>query len=110
MRLHEHEDFAAFITATAQSYDLPEQFVEKDYWITEILRATADTLGQRAIFKGGTSLSNVKAGRKVRQFCRSKSAPPRVLLRPPEGMSRNVADIPGLDFVRADSKTIGGLG
>lgn len=57
MRLHEHPDFAAFVTAAAAEHDLREQFVEKDYWITEILSTIADTLPDRAIFKGGTSLS-----------------------------------------------------
>ncbi|HEV7769792.1 MAG TPA: nucleotidyl transferase AbiEii/AbiGii toxin family protein [Solirubrobacterales bacterium] len=56
MRLAEHPDFAAFLTAAADS-SLPETFVEKDYWITEILRMIATTLGERAVFKGGTSLS-----------------------------------------------------
>lgn len=31
MRLHEHSDFAAFVTAAATQRDLAEQFVEKDY-------------------------------------------------------------------------------
>lgn len=37
MKLHEHPDFAAFITAAAAALDLNEPFVEKDYWITTIL-------------------------------------------------------------------------
>ena len=57
MRLAEHPDFAAFLTEAATESELPETFVEKDYWITEILRTIAMTLGERAIFKGGTSLS-----------------------------------------------------
>ena len=57
MRLHDHPDFAAFVTATAAARDISEPLVEKDYWITEILRVIADTLPGRAIFKGGTSLS-----------------------------------------------------
>jgi len=57
MRLAEHPDFAAFLAAAATESELPEAFVEKDYWITEILRTIVTTLGERAIFKGGTSLS-----------------------------------------------------
>lgn len=57
VRLHEHDDFAAFVTAAAAQNDLAEAFIEKDYWITEILRVIATTLPGRAIFKGGTSLS-----------------------------------------------------
>jgi hypothetical protein len=57
VRLHEHDDFAAFVTAAAADNDLAEAFIEKDYWITEILCVIAQTLRGRAIFKGGTSLS-----------------------------------------------------
>lgn len=57
MRLAKHDDFAAFVTSAVAEANLPEPFVEKDYWITEILRTIAETLGDRAIFKGGTSLS-----------------------------------------------------
>lgn len=46
MRLAEHPDFAAFLTAAATESELPEAFVEKDYWITEILRTIAMTLGE----------------------------------------------------------------
>lgn len=34
MRLAEHPDFAAFLTAAAENSGLPETFVEKDHWIT----------------------------------------------------------------------------
>lgn len=47
MRLAEHPDFAAFLTEAATESELPETFVEKDYWITEILRTIATTLGER---------------------------------------------------------------
>ena len=57
MRLCEHEDFGALLVATADSRGLNEQFVEKDYYVTEVLRIVAATYGDRVIFKGGTSLS-----------------------------------------------------
>jgi hypothetical protein len=57
VRLHQHPDFAAFVTATSAGHHLREPFVEKDYWITEILRTIATTLPDRAIFKGGTGLA-----------------------------------------------------
>lgn len=41
---------------------LPVTQVEKDFWVTEVLRgvsATADQLGVEVLFKGGTSLSKV---------------------------------------------------
>jgi hypothetical protein len=57
MRLCEHEDFVTLLVAAAQSRRLNEQFVEKDYYVTEVLRIVAATYGDRVIFKGGTSLS-----------------------------------------------------
>lgn len=57
MRLCEHDDFQAAVTATSQAIDVPEPFVEKDYYITEILRILSAEYGDKVIFKGGTSLS-----------------------------------------------------
>ncbi|MEK6326776.1 MAG: nucleotidyl transferase AbiEii/AbiGii toxin family protein [Actinomycetota bacterium] len=57
MRLFEHEDFQEAITAAAASTDLSEPFLEKDYYITEVLRLIAERYGEKVIFKGGTSLS-----------------------------------------------------
>lgn len=57
MRLCEHDDFAALLVAAGQALGLNEQFVEKDYYVTEVLRIVATAYGDRVIFKGGTSLS-----------------------------------------------------
>lgn len=57
VRLFEHEDFEAAITAAAAAREVDEPFVEKDYYITEILRLVSENYGDRVIFKGGTSLS-----------------------------------------------------
>lgn len=58
MRLFQHDEFASIVTAAAAARSLDEAFVEKDYYITEILRIIAGRYqpGQ-VIFKGGTSLS-----------------------------------------------------
>lgn len=58
MRLFQHDDFPDIVTAAAAARSLDEAFVEKDYYITEILRIVAGRYqpGQ-VIFKGGTSLS-----------------------------------------------------
>jgi hypothetical protein len=119
MRLAEHDDFAAFVTQAAAEVDLPEPFVEKDYWITEILRTIAETLGDRAIFKGGTSLSkgwnlldrfsediDLFVDPAVEPALASKRAINRTLKR----LNRDVAAIPGIEFIREDSQTIGGRG
>lgn len=119
MRLAEHPDFAAFLAAAATESELPEAFVEKDYWITAILRTTATTLGERAIFKGGTSLSKGwdlldRFSEDIDLFVDPAVEPPlhneRAINRAMKKLNRDVAGIPGLDFVRADSKTIGGRG
>lgn len=57
MRLCEHEDFAVLVAAAARARGLNEQFVEKDYYVTEVLRIVTATYGDQVIFKGGTSLS-----------------------------------------------------
>ncbi|MGB7587081.1 MAG: hypothetical protein WBM00_00055 [Solirubrobacterales bacterium] len=41
MKLFQHEDFASIVAATAAAASLEESFVEKDYYITEILRIVA---------------------------------------------------------------------
>lgn len=56
VKLCEHPDFQAAITAAAEHFDLNEQFIEKDYYVTEALRIAAAQPGT-VIFKGGTSLS-----------------------------------------------------
>jgi Nucleotidyl transferase AbiEii toxin, Type IV TA system len=57
VRLFEHEDFDQALLQAAGRHGVSEQFVEKDYYVTEILRIIATTYGQTAVFKGGTSLS-----------------------------------------------------
>jgi hypothetical protein len=54
------DDFAALIDRTAAHLEYPAAFVERDYWITEILRSIAEPIPDYdagVIFKGGTSLS-----------------------------------------------------
>jgi hypothetical protein len=41
MRLFQHDEFASIVTAAAAARSLDEAFVEKDYYITEILRIIA---------------------------------------------------------------------
>ena len=118
MRLHEHDDFAALVTAAAEEEALPESFVEKDYWITEILRVIAQTLPDRAIFKGGTSLSKGwglldRFSEDVDLFVNPSVEPTlsgRQIDRALKRLKENVEAIPGIEFVDADSRTIGGFG
>lgn len=118
MRLHEHEDFAAFLTAAASESELPEVFVEKDYWITEILRVVATTLADRAIFKGGTSLSKGwglldRFSEDIDLFVDPLVDPAlrgRAIDRMLRVLKQDVGAIPGLEFVEDESRTIGGRG
>ncbi len=64
MMLHEHDDFGPILTeATAWLRGKPgferitTQIVEKDYYVTQVLRIIAAKLGETVLFKGGTSLS-----------------------------------------------------
>lgn len=118
MRLCENEDFGAFLVATAQTRGLNEQFVEKDYYVTEILRIVATTCGERVIFKGGTSLS--KGWGLIDRFSEDvdlfvdpeRFDPP---LRSPRAIDRElralrdaVAEHPGLSLLPELGQTIGG--
>jgi predicted nucleotidyltransferase component of viral defense system len=63
VRLFEHPDFDQAIIRAAEHFrarGLRPAIIEKDYYVTEALRAIADAAGDKVIFKGGTSLS--KAG------------------------------------------------
>lgn len=61
------DDLAGLVGATAETLGLNPAFVEKDFWVTELLRSIAvplgpDDTGPREVvpvFKGGTSLSKV---------------------------------------------------
>lgn len=63
------DDLAALISRTAEAHGLPAAYVEKDFWVTEVLRAAVvdrpielpdGSFGQvKFLFKGGTSLSRV---------------------------------------------------
>lgn len=57
MKLFEHDEFEQAILQAATRLGVSEQFVEKDYYVTEILRIVVEQLGGKAVFKGGTSLS-----------------------------------------------------
>ena len=60
MKLFEHPDFDQLIVRTAQhfaSQGFREEFIEKDYYAMEVLRAVASHAFDKVIFKGGTSLS-----------------------------------------------------
>ena len=60
MKLCEHRDFEQLIVRTAQHFaskGYREEFIEKDYYAMDVLRAVASHAFDRVMFKGGTSLS-----------------------------------------------------
>jgi len=59
MKLHENkEDFQNAIQATSESLGIRDIFIEKDYWVTYILKQLSlSEFKDEVVFKGGTSLS-----------------------------------------------------
>ena len=119
MRLFEHEDFEQAMLRAAEHHGLSEQFIEKDYYITEILRISVAELGEKVIFKGGTSLS--KGWGLIRRFSEDidlfvnpdlfdprpgKNKINKILKR----LTEVAAEYPPLDWRREEGETIKGLG
>jgi len=82
MNLHENEIlFRQAIQATAQRMgemgkDIPEIFIEKDYWITIALKQIFQKeTGLFAIFKGGTALA------KCHQLIERFSYPEKIVIK-----------------------------
>jgi predicted nucleotidyltransferase component of viral defense system len=59
MNLHTYkEDFSALINRTSEYLNIPEFFIEKDYWVTYVLKnLSLSKYSEQVVFKGGTSLS-----------------------------------------------------
>lgn len=71
MRLFEYSEFSDAISAAKDYFNksginITEQFIEKDYYVTEALRVIAEGWKDYIIFKGGTSLS--KAWNLIERF------------------------------------------
>ena len=59
MKLHQNRKLLQeAILATSQSFNIPEIYIEKDYWVTVVLfEIFHSTIASEAVFKGGTALS-----------------------------------------------------
>jgi predicted nucleotidyltransferase component of viral defense system len=59
MILHKDSRFFGYAIRAASDYlKINEEFIEKDYWITFVLRCLSKSRhADKAVFKGGTSLS-----------------------------------------------------
>lgn len=65
-RFRDTEELGPTLTAAAERLGISATAIEKDYWVSEILRVLARRHGDDFIFKGGTSLS--KGYRLVERF------------------------------------------
>ena len=119
MRLFEHSDFEQAMLRAAERHGASEQFVEKDYYVTEILRVVADRLGDKALFKGGTSLSKgwgliTRFSEDIDLFVNPDKFDPRAgknkISKILKQLAVAVGEHPALTWLRDEGRTIGGLG
>jgi hypothetical protein len=93
--------------------------IEKDYYVTEALRKIAEAVGDKVIFKGGTSLS--KGWNLIRRFSEDidifldpEAFDPalgrRGIDREMKRLRDTVSEHPALTFLSDESRTIGGFG
>lgn len=122
MRLFEHPDFEQAVLHAQEHFrsrGLRPAIIEKDYFVTEALRILAGTVGDKIIFKGGTSLS--KGWNLIQRFSEDidifvdpqafaptlgKNAIDRELKKLRDAIGKH----PGLTMMLAESQTIGGFG
>jgi hypothetical protein len=119
VKLFEHEEFEQVMVRAAAHFRVNEQFVEKDYYVTEILRIVADLLGDKAMFKGGTSLSKgwgliTRFSEDIDLFVNPDLYDPRPgkskMDRNLKELSAAVAEHPALTWLTDEGRTTGGLG
>ena len=122
VRLFEHADFGQAILQAADHFrgdGLRPAVIEKDYYVTEVLRIVAAAAGDKVIFKGGTSLS--KGWNLIQRFSEDIDLFLDPLAFEPalgkRGIDRElkvlrdaVAAHPALEFVPGESQTLGGFG
>src|SRR5947207_14719191 len=123
MKLFEHPDFEQAILRAAEHFrgqGLRPAVIEKDYYVTEALRAVAATnTSNIIIFKGGTSLA--KGWNLIQRFSEDidifldpeafhpalgKNAIDRELKKLRDAVGKH----PALTFIQGESQTIGGFG
>jgi hypothetical protein len=56
-RFRDSDEFGSTIGAAAEQLGISPTAVEKDYWVTQVLRALEHDFAKDFVFKGGTSLS-----------------------------------------------------
>ncbi len=122
MKLFEHPDFDQAVLQAVDYFrdrGLRPAIIEKDYYVTESLRALADSHFASIIFKGGTSLS--KGWDLIRRFSEDIDifldplafAPPLGAKRIDRELKRlrdAIAAHPALALAQDEGRTIGGFG
>lgn len=122
VKLFEHPDFEQAIIRAAEYFRSPgmrESIIEKDYFVTEVLRVINQTSGDKIIFKGGTSLS--KGWNLIQRFSEDidiffdpKAFDPHLgrnaINRELKKLRQAIEKYPGLKFIEKESQTIGGFG
>ncbi|MBI4602581.1 MAG: nucleotidyl transferase AbiEii/AbiGii toxin family protein [Planctomycetes bacterium] len=122
MRLFEHPDFEQAVLRAQEHFrgrGFRPAIIEKDYYVTEALRAIAAAAGDKVIFKGGTSLS--KGWDLIQRFSEDIDLfLDPLAFKPPlgkQGIDRElkrirnaIAKHPALTFLGEESRTIGGFG
>lgn len=67
MKLHLTNDFKDAIFAASEHFKIREAYIEKDYWVTYVLKNLSHSIfKEKVVFKGGTSLS--KAYKCIERF------------------------------------------
>jgi hypothetical protein len=122
VRLFEHADFEQAIIQSADHFrdeGLRPAIIEKDYYITEVLRIIAVTAGDKVIFKGGTSLAKgwnliQRFSEDIDIFLDPTAFQPALGKRAIDRQLRKLRDAisahPALTFLENESHTIGGVG
>ncbi len=122
MLLCEHPDFDQAVLRAAEHFrprGLRPAIIEKDYYVTEALRAIAGVAGDKVIFKGGTSLSKgwnliERFSEDIGIFLDPEAFDPPLRTRGIDRELKHLRDTieqhPALAFLRDASKTIGGFG
>jgi len=121
MRLFEHPDFEQAVLAASEHFrerGLRPAIIEKDYYVTEVLRIIAMIDRTKVIFKGGTSLSKGwdlidRFSEDIDLFLDPLAFEPKLGKR---GIDRElkkvrdaVHDHPAFTFISEESQTIGGF-
>lgn len=122
MFLYEHRDFKqAILQASVHFQDrgFKPSMIEKDYYVTEVLRRISWHGGKTIIFKGGTSLSKgwnliERFSEDVDVFLNPKSFDPSLggngINRELRKVKDAVSSFTGVEYLPEESQTFGGFG